>query len=442
MRHPVFATLWFSLLPLACAPKAPESGSTSDIGATTLETSTSTGTSGEPTTGETTSGPPAPTVTGDPTEDEGLICLEGQPSLAPLWSRTLADPQPDEMLLVRSLGALDSGPLAIPGFTRTAANQSAPGVLWLGADGAPIAWTTGPLEATELDVIGVRVAGDQVVLLGPRGDGATFGGYVSRFAAGGPELSRAGLTTQQLNWPIDFELRGGRAVVIGTARPTAQLWLAEVDVATGAPTWEVPLPASNTPFRRAVAIGPGGEIVAGSAGWPGLDGPEYKLWRVDDDGALLWERDLLEPSKGGGELTDLLITPDGQVVAITTEFSPTPRIVMKAVTLADGAPTWTLAVATEDEAGVPVLQHGLVEPDALALVIARGPEFWDKGTADPLTAALHRVSFTGAVLDVTPLPLTDLELGPPWLAAARGACGDLVLFQANNQKSWLGSFAP
>ena len=164
------------------------------------------------------------------------------------------------------------------------------------------------------------------------------------------------------------------------------------------------------------------------------------MWRIDDAGAVLWKRDLLPQGPGNGALVDLAVTPDGHVVAATLWVSPTPKIDLIAITLAEAEAAWQLEVAVEDASGQPVLGRMFVDGDALALPIVHAVDFWKDGVDSPISARLHRVSFTGTPLSVDPLTPGD-PLGSPWLIATRGACGDLVVFQNDAAAPWLGSFA-
>lgn len=84
----------------------------------------------------------------------------------------------------------------------------------------------------------------------------------------------------------------------------------------------------------------------------------------------------------------------------------------------------------------------LVDPDALTLPIARSPDFFEDGTADPLTVFVHRVSFAGEPLGATELDLDGASDFFPWFAPARGSCGELLLFQEDPAAPWLAAFSP
>lgn len=444
------------LICVACGPKAPDQGETEGEPTSTGETSSGS-TSGGPTAGGPTSGGPTASVptSGDPTPDTmtsggetttggEATCPMGQPTLSPVWA-TVLEPDPKfEMGLMAHPVVLSDGTIAIAGWARTLdQTQMTAGVFWVRRDGQPLAWAPGSLQAlNSIDVTGIEVAADDtVVLAGPAGD--DFGNplpFIARFAPGGPELTRAQLQTASLDRPVDLALHAeDTAVIVGRNNELKQTWLARVDIASGAPLWEVQLPNAATTVPGSLAVGSGGEIVAGTGQWPNEDFPEVKISRVDPDGTILWTRDLFEPGFHSGELADLLITPDQQAIVLRRWRVPTNKISATSLSLVDGSTLWDVDV-TDETAGLPPLfTRAWLDADALLVPVSRGPEV--DGLLDPLSVELHRVSLAGVPLDVSPLPLENREKGRERVTVARGVCGDLVLLQ-EDQLSWLGSFAP
>ena len=203
---------------------------------------------------------------------------------------------------------------------------------------------------------------------------------------------------------------------------------------------ELPKPlATGLKNPESVAVGPGGEIVAAANVQQELDA--FRLWRVDDAGAVVWQSDVHVEAASSGWVRDLVVTPDGHVVALTSRGLPEQRFALAAFALADGAPAWDLEVAVETDAGMPVLRRVLVDDDALVLPVVHGHDPLPVGVSGPMRAALQRVSFAGAPLTTQPLTPGEPE-GAPALTITRGICGDPVLLQNNLAGPWLGSIAP
>lgn len=430
------------LIAAACVLRSPDgdtAGSAGTDGSTTGSTTGATG-EGEPTSGSMESSG-MPTTSAEPTTGGEPPCPLG-PDYAPGWSSELSLPVPaHSSRTAPSLVTLSDGRLAFSAITWPDDGTFVPGVFWVAPEGQPIAWVAGSaIPVFNAHLLGLRVAEDDtVVLAGTKLAETSRGPYFVRFAPGGSELAQVDAQTQKLVQVVDFELLGDAVVLVGRDPPDNNMWLARVDATSGAIDWEVQLPSSGTPIARAAAVGLGGEIVA--AANVEQDADAFRLWRVDDAGAVLWQADVHSEAPSSGWVRDLVVTPAGHVVAATTRDTPVPRLALVAFALADGAPAWELEVAVETDAGTPVLQQLLVVGDELVVPVVHGQDPWDFGVDGPMTAALHRVSSAGAPLSTRPLTPGQLE-GSPWLALTRGICGDVVVLQNNTGSPWLGSSTP
>lgn len=390
----------------------------------------------------------APTSTdgGDETGESGEVtCPEGHPRLAPLWTVEFDIDPEDDRYLQNSFAALSDGRIAVGAGSFSTFPQSS-GVLWVSGDGSVQNWVFSPDDKPGYGAeSGVRRApDDSLVALGFTVEGEAHPMRLTRVPGDGSAVTVVDVDLGHIAWPSDFELVGDSAVVIGRGYEEDEpfvMWVAQVDLASGALEWEVSPPSHDPVLGLEIAAGPNGEIVAAHAST--ADGAEFKLWRLGDDGSVLWTADLLDPPAKTYELLDVVVTPGEQVVALVQHFYPA-KITAHAVGLAEGEVRWETQVAVEDESGSPGFGGALVDPDALVLPVARGPEtFYSGDIADPITASLVRLSFTGEVLDDTPLPLTGLTAGFRTLKPARGKCGDLLLLHAHGgDMNRLWSFAP
>ncbi|MDC0670567.1 hypothetical protein [Nannocystis radixulma] len=392
-------------------------------------------------------GTAAPTSTdgGDENGESGeIVCPEGHPKLAPLWTAEF-ELDPEEGYLQDSFAVLSDGRIAVAAGSWSTFPEGS-GVLWVGGDGSAQDWAFSPEDRPGYGPLGVRRApDDSLVALGFTVEGEAHPMRLTRVPGDGSAVTVVDADLGQMAWPEDFELVGDSAVVIGRGYEEDEpfvMWVAQVDLDSGVLEWEVSPPSVNPVLGLEIATGPNGEIVAahGTAG----GAAEFKLWRLGDDGSVLWTADLLDPPAKTQELLDVVITPDEQVVALVQHYYPA-KITLHAVGLAEGEVRWETQVAVEDESGSPGFGGALVDPDALLLPVARGPEtFYSGDAADPITASLVRLSFTGEVLDDTPLPLTGLTAGYRTLKPARGKCGDLLLLHAQGgaELNRLWSFAP
>lgn len=439
---------------LACAPKSPgesDSASDGDVSQTDASTKDEPGSSSSDVTGEPTSttGEPTPT-TGESAatthEDPPPACREGQVSLTPMWSHLLTPSLPDaQVQLVNKIVRLGDGRLAIA--ANVTADQSlnvAPAVLWVAPDGTPGELAVGQfVERLNLETRDIGVdAGGSVVLVGDEMlDDLHHAGWISRFAPGGPELSRVNIAPAELDQPQALALPDA-AVVLGHRREDHAPQLAKLDVATGIPLWEIALPFTSIISEPRLALGPEQEIVVARGAWSQVSESELRVWRVDPQGKIVWERELSTEGGGHGKLGALTVTPGGQIVLLAVWEGINPRVHAISLDLLDGATQWELDVATEDDDGDPIAFGALVDPASLAIPIARGPNVESGGEADPMTAALHVVSLDGTLESVTPLTLTGLPAGNARLAPLRGLCGELILLHANHPRQWLGAFAP
>ncbi|WP_434425417.1 hypothetical protein [Nannocystis pusilla] len=390
-----------------------------------------------------------PTTAADSEEDPGeLLCPDGQPKLSPMWTANLTV-DPDTQFLSDSLVALSDGRIAVGAGNWDNIDATNNGVAWVEWDGSTDGWTFGPDDKPGYNPLGVRrAADDSVVALGF--DIHILTGQhlmrLTRIPADGSPATVVDADLGHVAWPAEFEVLGDSVVIIGRGpeldAPPFELWVARVDLATGALEWEVELPSAHPVLGLHVAVGPNGEIVVahGQAG----DIDEFKVWRLGDDGSVVWTSDLLEQPVRNNELIDLVVTPGDQVVAIMQYVWPA-EVRAHAVGLAQGEARWDTQVAIEDDSGSPGFGRALVDPDALVLPIGRGPTPYFKGeSADPLTVSLVRLGFDGAILEDTPLPLPGLTAGSRRLMPARGKCGDLLLLHVwgGQTANHLWSFAP
>ncbi|WP_096331590.1 hypothetical protein [Nannocystis exedens] len=424
-----------------------ESSGGADPGASTEGASGDGGTTTSAGPGEPGDGTAVPTTAADTEEDPGeLLCPDGQPSLSPMWTVQF-ELDPDTQFLTNNLVALSDGRIAVGAGNWDGLNTNA-GVAWVDWDGGTEGWSFGPGDPQGYDPHALRrAADDSLVAFGFTIEGTQHLMRMTRIPADGSPATVVDADLGHAVWPQDFEILGDSALIIGRGpeadMPPFELWVARIDLATGALEWEVELPSVHPVLGLHLAVGPNGEIVAahGKAG----DHDEFKVWRLGDDGSVLWTTDLLEQPVRNNELVDLVVTPGDQVVAIMQYVWPA-EVRAHAIGLAQGEARWDTQVAMEDDSGSPGFGRALLDPDALVLPIGRGPTPYFKGeSADPLTVSLVRLGFDGAILDDTPLPLPDFTAGSRTLTPARGGkCGDLLLLHANADpsKHRLWSFAP
>lgn len=411
----------------------------------------SSGAAGTEGTSTTTSGGADPTVVpttaADSEEPPGeLQCPENLPHLAPMWSLPISLDLAVNFLS-SSFAMLSDGRIAIGGGRWGGPEGINAGVMWVDWHGEPTDWSFGPDDHPGYLPVGVRrAADDSLVLLGFDIQDGQHVMRITRIPADGSPATVVDADLGHLAWPSDFELLGDSMVIVGRGiedeEPLA-LWVARVDLATGVLEWEFNPPSVYPLVGMRVAVGPNGEILAahGAAG----DQDEFKVWRLGDDGSVLWTADLLDPPVRENQLIDLVITPGEQAVAIVQHFSPA-EVTAHAIGLADGEARWQTQVAIEDASGSPAFGRALVDPDGLSLPIGRGPTPYFSGeAADPLTASLVRLGFDGATLEDTPLTLPGVTAGDRRLMPARGKCGDLLLLHSNandQTRLHLWSFAP
>ncbi|MCY1055666.1 hypothetical protein [Nannocystis sp. SCPEA4] len=390
---------------------------------------------------------PTSTGSGDENGESGeWTCPEGQPKLAPLWTAHLGFDSPDHYLH-NSFAVLSDGRIAVAAGSFSTFPQGT-GVMWVDGDGSSQDWVFSPEDRPGYGSIGIRRApDDSLVALGYDFEDEGTLMRLTRVPADGSPVTVVDAELGHMAFLGDFALVGDSAVVIGRGYEEDEpfvMWVAQVDLASGALEWEVSPPSVNPVLGMRVTVGPNGEIVAAHA-TAGGGGAEFKLWRLGDDGSVLWTADLLDPPAMTYELLDLVVTPGEQVVALVQHYYPA-KITAHAVGLVEGEVRWETQIAVEDESGAPGFGGALVDPDALVLPVARGPEtFYSGDMADPLTVSLVRLSFAGEILDDTPLSLTDLTAGYHTLMPARGKCGDLLLLHAGlagPEKYRLWSFAP
>lgn len=434
---------------VACGPMMPG-------GAETLSTGEAPGSSGPESAGLTeassddtpTSAPPAAeTSSADPSSSAGESsstgpgdgCDGAAPSLTPVWTL-----EPDlavqgtTVSLSASLALASDGRLAV-GATVTAEQglEVAPAVLWVAPEGAVLGLEIGAKrELWSLETRALQLDGDDTaVLVGDQLDVDQHGVWIARFAAGGPELGHVVSPLAHLQQPVDLVLTDA-AVIVGYERETLAPFVASVDPDSGAVHWEQALPAAATIAGRFIVAGPSGDVLVAYG-----TQEQLSVFRLDAaTGMATWGVHV--PALPSGAAGGLLLTADGQVVALQMGMGQAPRVGLISVAVDDGALLWELEVAVPDDAGDP-RAGGIVDDAAgLAVLIGRGPNLSTTGTADPLSAALHRVSSTGSLVEVAPLTLGGLTKGDPLLRPLRGACGQLFVLHGLANIPWLGAFAP
>lgn len=420
----------------ACGPTSP--GEATDSAATSTSEVQTTGTSADVTTTITTtteaSTTEAPT-TGDPT-------CPPQPSGTLLWATKVENTE-DE-LLRGEIAVTSDGRVAFASARLVEADSGSAwvdGALWFAADGTPM----GPTYAsTPLDLnfneVNLRVApDDSLVLMAERhptlGDEKRVP-YLVRFAPDGAELTRVDVASARLANAHDFELLGDRAVLAGAEEPLGAQLVAVADIATGAVLWETELLTTGRKSR--VAVGPGGELVAGDAR-PGPDA-HFKVWRLDAaTGSVVWQADLPFP-ENDAELEELVVTPDGRAIAVALRLSEDltdGSLVATALALDQGAQQWQTVVAVTNDDGLPFIHDVLVDADALTLPVTRDPVFVEQ----LLGVEVVSLSFAGELLGSSKPPIPDDPNTSLGHNAARGRCGELLLFESGSARR-LMSFAP
>jgi len=430
-------------LAAGCGPKTTEE--TTDSGPTTSGSATNmSGTSTEdapttatPTTeGSTTEG----STTASPTTGEPSCTT--QPSGTLLWD-TAVELKEDDTLRATFV-TLSDGRIAFAGtrYEGEGIDNLFDGLLWFGEDGTQVGWTL----STTFIKLGITFANlrvapdDSVLLMATRHDGfpeEDSWPYLARFAPDGAELARVDIDAGRIATPFDFELLGDRVVLSGVEEVSPARLVAVADVATGAVIWETELVTPG--FDIQVAVGPGGEIVAGD----GLRGPDghFKVWRLDAaTGAVVWEAELPFPDNDA-ELADLVVTPDGRVVAVAfrkNEDHTDGSLVATALALDSGAAQWQTVVAVTTVEGLPFTQKVLVDADRLTLPVTRDAIFVD----GPPIVELFELSFAGALLGASTLPIPADEIGRFQHVAGRGRCGELLLFHQGGADRRLMAFAP
>ncbi|MCY1014158.1 hypothetical protein OV079_53325 [Nannocystis pusilla] len=283
--------------------------------------------------------------------------------------------------LSSSFAMLNDGRIAIGGGRSGSPEGINGGVMWVDWHGEPTGWSFGPDDHPGYLPVGMRrAADDPLVLLGFDIQDGQHVMRITRVPADGSPATVVDADLGHLAWPNDFELLGDSMVIIGRGieeeEPFA-LWVARVDLATGALEWEINPPSVYPIHGLDVAVGPNGEILAGHGEAGEQD--EFKVWRLGDDGSVLWTADLLDPPVRSNQLIQLVITPGEQAVAIVQHFEPA-EVTAHAIELADGEARWQTQVAIEDASGSPAFSGALVDPDGLSLPIGRGPTPYSRGS--------------------------------------------------------------
>ncbi|MDC0670186.1 outer membrane protein assembly factor BamB family protein [Nannocystis radixulma] len=361
-----------------------------------------------------------------------------QPSGTLLWS-TVMELEEDDLFVPNTLAAVSDGRIAFGG-TRFSEDWH-DGLLWFGEDGTQQGWTlaTKPIKWGLVHANLRVLPDDSLLFMLENHDGDPVEDAwpnLVHFAPDGAELARVDIDDGRIADAYDFELLGDRVVLSGVEETPAALLVAMADLATGAVIWETELIASA--MKNRVAVGPGGEIVVGD----GRRGPDgyFKVWRLDPaSGAVAWEADLMFPEPDA-ELADLVATPDGRAIAVAfrkNEDHTDGSLVAAALALDSGAEQWRTEVAVTTDDGLPFLNRVLVDGDALTLPVTRDAIFVD----GPPIVEVSRLSFTGALLGTSTLPIPADQIGSFTHVPARGRCGELLLFQ--DGMDWrLMAFAP
>lgn len=414
----------------------------SDHGSTTGTSASSSGGDAptSPTTGGSVSVTGAASTTDDTTDGDTTTadpnCPMDHAHLEPLWA-TKATFNGDLEMLTGPFGSLSDGRIVVTTYAETLGK-----LRWFSGDGEELGSSTamGPLSLSLFRYRARVAADDSVIAVGGNAE-VQNQLFVSRTPPNGPEPEPVALADTLANY-ADFRVHGNGVVVIGQHPLTARPYLLRADIATGATTWDRQLGQAGVETERglALALGSGDDLIAGYGFWSPTAPPVYKVWRVV--GAPLWEANLPTVAQETGWLADLVVAPDGTILAVTQHELPEPRVSVTALASADGAVLWTTEIAITDENGPPMVEEALVLGDALVIPIGRVPDYFNHFEPGPLAAELVRLSFTGDVLEAAPLPLGGLTLGDPWFNVARGPCDTLLLFHADAARPWLYAFAP
>lgn len=424
------AAIFLCVQCFACGPGAPS-------GATEVGSSSSGGDSG-PTSGEgavpTSGGDSSGGSDGGSTGGEAITCPAGQVRWTLLGSQALAVPPGVSAAVVHGgLTVMADGDLA---FAGAAGEPQVPALLRVSPLGEVLgvdASAGGP-PGMLLAYLAGRAADEGLVVAGYRVDGGAARPFLAGFDAGGLALAEAQLAADR-RLARSLVLVDGAAVLTAQDGETGAGVVFKAEVATGAELWSRTLTGADE-LVMSVVKGPAGELAVGGVAGEGDEGwTRLLLWQLDAGGGLVWQREVTRAPFSA--LTDLELTPDGQVVALTVGPFLDHTVDLFAADLGDGSPRWESQLAVTDGAGRPYADELLVDADGLTIPIARSVpgDFTRRGVE------VHRVNFIGETFELVPLPQI-----PPGddnftvMASARGACGELVVV-VGEQAPWFAAFA-
>lgn len=431
------------LLPtLACGPLTPKGEGDSD-GESEAPPGSSSGDAPEAsTTGSESAADPTPTTgepepTGEPGTSTGApeTCFPGQ---APWSSLAGAEVPVSEELHIPIerdiLAPLADGNVALAVHV-VGDQQESPALLIASPAGEVLKLSQGePSEKVRAQRL-VRDPGGGLVSLMLRVEGSAVQPVLQRFAADGELVGEVALALPLL--AEDLELSDGAALLVGLDKAAEARSVVKVALGTGAVVWNVALGGATELLPEQIAVTPEGHVVVGARGDSDDQGfTSVRLFRLDGEGGPVWASEIEVPHYGG--LSELALTPDGQVVVLRVSDGNT-RVDLLSVGLADGETRWERTLAVKDEQGESYARNILVDADALTIPLMH--TLPDQGWIDSLGVA--RVSLTGELLPSVALPEVPQNPAPVYASlAARGDCGELVVVTGWGEPLWLGTFAP
>jgi outer membrane protein assembly factor BamB len=438
----------------ACGPASPgqTDATTEAPGESTTDLPDPTTTAPDPTTtGETdtTADPPDTVGTTTPTEPttaEPPPCPEGQP-LTPLWDATFV-PLDDFNIHVADgpVVTLADGRIVAAVSLRGPDGQFAPGLLFVDALGSSQGITPGSLHPQQGVVFDLAVdpaAGDELLLTGKRLGDDVDSAFLARFNASGDLQGELPLPPGLANRAA-LALTPDAFVLAGDADLPLDGTIAALDRASGDPLWDLELTGVDDLVVRDITADPDGGFVVIGDGDLDVDAGNTTVVavRVTGDGAITWTRNLalLTPVDAATAVTT---TAAGHAVLLTSTWDADPAtggVTAIALDLATGETAWETAVAGNDAVlGQTWATTILADADGLTIPVAHSPEVNQQAPSSAVAIVVHRLSLAGEPLDLPHPPIPAPDTATADIAAARGACGELVLMAPLDGAVWLAT---
>jgi hypothetical protein len=369
-------------------------------------------------------------ATGDePTTGVPDGCPEGQPHLAPLWSREFDPPGPTATFSsgFTPIGRLADGRIAVAGNLDLAPEQQGVALVLAAPDGQMLGVETAALGDGGNSLAHVLAIGpdDQPVVLAEHAAGDDTVMKLTRFTSDMTLVSQIDLPFLAVTtWPLapTLALTPDGPVVAGFTGPSESV-VARLAPDTGVPAWQQPLAGPLDLRFDEIAVGPAGDVAVGGHADSNDDEHTLRLWRLDPAGALIWERVITVPEFE--EVTALHFAPDDQIVALRNGKEFTASVDLVSVEVATGETRWTLTVAAVEDKFGGWAEDMHVDADRFTIPMSRS-RVHHHVPSDTNWTEVRTVSFAGELLGVTKVPGVLGDGGLSWLRSVRGRCGELI----------------